>query len=98
MPYHKQGAYDGFDSVAEAKQHYKRARTTKYFILSDKGVTLDNPICVRCHKRIADDDAVPNYRGNRCEYLAQFKKVICYHYTCAWESIFNKVFELSDMM
>jgi hypothetical protein len=74
MPYHKTGAYDGFDSLEEAINYYRRCRTIKSFILSDDGVFNDNPRCIICKKLVKDKpkpDTLNSYMGNRCQYPKQ---------------------------
>ena len=86
MPYHKQGSYDGFDSVEEVKEHYKRVRTRKHFIFSDKAVENHSFTCVCCKKLITVK------LGNRCEYLPKSKKIAIMHYLCAWENIMDHIY------
>ncbi len=101
MPFHHEGAYDGFDGIYEAKQHYRRCRTLKSFILSKSGVEKDKPVCAVCGeslekppKKHPDSDAI----SNRCEYHPRLKKVAVMHYICAWESLLNKVFTVADRL
>jgi len=89
MPYHHAGAYDGFDSIDEAKQYYRRCRTTKHFILSDKAIENGKLICGVCGHPMTVE------KGNRCEYLSTNKKVLVMHYRCAWEVIFDTISKLS---
>lgn len=81
MPFHKEGAYDGFDSLREVKPFYKYCRTSKHFILSKQGVQKNKPTCAFCDREIIEDI--------RCEYHPKTKKIICLHYECSWKSIFN---------
>jgi hypothetical protein len=99
MPFHKQGAYDAFDSIAEAKRHYKRCRTNKSFILR----TVRKAKCDRCgnllSEKPADEPNLPdNYDGNRCEYHAKTKSVSAFHYDCSWKGIMDDVVHLADKM
>ncbi len=97
MPHSKTGAYDRFDRISEAKDHYKRCRHTKDFILSDEGVKAEDPVCVVCGNKIQDDPKnhpglSKGYRGNRCSYYPKTKKVACLHYLCSWENIMNHIY------
>ena len=101
MPHHFKGVYDCFDSLDEARQHYKRCRTLKDFILSDKGIQADNPTCAHCGNKLTDTpkthpDVSEGYKGNRCHYHPQRKKSICLHYLCAWESLLNAIYAQAD--
>jgi len=91
MPFHKAGAYDGFDSITEAKEHYKRCRKLKHFILSQNGAEKEKPICSHCKKPITSDT-------NRCMYFPKMKRIIAHHYYCAWESLLKQVFALADYL
>lgn len=86
MPFHKEGAYDGFDSLKEVREHYSRCRTLKYFILSDKCIAQDSIPCRVCGKVIT----VKN--GNRCQYARWLDKIVAMCYECAWKSLFCEVF------
>jgi len=96
MPYHRQGAYDGFDSIKEAMEYYKRCRKNHDFILSDDGAKHYDPRCAHCGKKLSEDDAPSGYRGNRCTYIAKAKKVAVFHYTCAWETTLAQVANMID--
>lgn len=72
MPFHKNGVYDGFDSLEEARQHYKRCRKTQHFILSDNGVVKEKPHCTVCGGLIEVGKDVPlDLKGNRGEYYQE---------------------------
>jgi hypothetical protein len=94
VPYHKHGAYDGFDSVSEAQNHYKRCRTRKHFILSDSAAA--DLECSCCHALIKDGPQGkapdPGYSGNRCEYSPSRKQVRIMHYLCAWGNVMSAVY------
>ena len=92
MPYHKHGAYDGFDRLEEARTHYKRCRTVKFFILSDKGVEADKPICPCCGEPINLKD------GNRAEYFPRNQKIAVMHYICSWEQVVNQLYKFADAL
>lgn len=62
MPYHREGAYDGFDRLAEVAPYYKRCRKMKCFILSDAGVMAEKPVCSLCRKPVTVK------RGNMAEW------------------------------
>lgn len=86
MPFHKEGAYDGFDRLNEVRQYYKRCRRQKHFILSNDGVKTDKPVCVVCNNLITTQT------GNRCQYHPKFNKIACMHYNCAWNNLLHQVF------
>ena len=90
MPYHKQGAYDGFDGLQEVKSHYKRCRKLQCFILSKSCINKESITCTICNKPITEKC------GNRCEYHPKSKKIACMHYECAWQSIFLNIFLKKD--
>lgn len=92
MPHHKQGAYDGFDSIAEAKKHYRRARSLKHFILSDEGVKTSAHKCAFCQ------NPIDVQQGNRCQYHPQTGKVAIMHYECAWKNIFGHIFAKEQLI
>jgi hypothetical protein len=92
MPYHKTGAYDGFDSIAEAKQHYRRCRTDKHFILSDQGVATDKPKCAECGELVEVDPADSDKKNNRCMFHRKTKLCSVMHYDCSWKNILNHIF------
>jgi hypothetical protein len=94
--------YDVFNSIADAKAKYKRCRTVKHFILSDAAIAsraVASKPCAHCGKPIGEfpDDEPEGYRGNRCEYFPRAKKVVLLHYTCAWESLFNRIYDVARM-
>jgi hypothetical protein len=97
MPYHKVGAYDGFDSVREAAVHYRRCRTRKHFILSAEGAAAKRPRCPVCRKPVVDN-------ANRCELLpgnrraGRRTRVAVMHYDCAWSALFRDILRLADRM
>lgn len=95
MPYHKHGEYDAFDSLAEAKAHYKRCRKEQFFVLSDQGIAKDNPVCSVCGNRLSQPPRgqrpTPGYTGNRCDYLPLVKKFRCMHYLCAWSGLLEQI-------
>lgn len=86
MPYHKQGAYDGFDGLQEVRPYYKRCRKLKCFILSKTCIEKNKIQCPICNKLITTKC------GNRCEYHPSSNKIACLHYECAWQSIFLSIF------
>ena len=90
MPFHKQGAYDGFDSFAEMRQHYRRCRHLKFFILSHKGIGTEKANCSCCGKPLTIQD------GNRCEYWPTTGKLKTMHYYCSWDAIMNVVCGLPE--
>ena len=87
MPYHKIGAYDGFDRVAEVKKHYRRCRTIKHFIFSDQAVSSHKFTCAHCRYPITIGS------GNRCQYFPSINKIAVMHYVCAWENVLNHIFK-----
>lgn len=95
MPYHKTGAYDGFDTLDEAKEYYRRCRKTQCFKLSKDsqfGEYGKSLICNCCGKPISDKTNHPaGYQGNFCWYFPKTRKVIVMHYTCSWQNLFNKI-------
>jgi hypothetical protein len=90
--------YDQFDSLAAAKRHYRRCRTRKDFILTEKALKRIDPVCVRCRRRLSEDQAEDGYRGNRCVYLPQTKRVVVLHYVCAWENVLGAVFSIEQLI
>jgi hypothetical protein len=87
MPFHYEGAYDGFDSFQEVREHYHRCRKSKDFILSQKGVDTEKPNCAYCGKPITSD--------NRSIFFPKKNKIFVQHYVCAWQSLFNVIFKFS---
>jgi hypothetical protein len=105
MPFHKQGAYDGFDSLQEANHHYRRCRKRKHFILSDIGAAKDNPVCMRCGSKIleipngkTEKSCPPGYRGNRCTYYPKHKKSGAMHYLCSMENLIGAVLSVERLI
>lgn len=86
MAFHKQGAYDGFHRLREVATHYKRCRKMQFFILHNDGVEADKPTCAKCKKPITVK------QGNRCEFLPKGKKIVCYHYDCAWSVVMGQIY------
>lgn len=100
MPFHRAGAYDGFDTIEEAKEHYRRCRRNKSFILSDSAQAKMTSCCCVCKKPLNEfpADTSEGYRGNRCEYIAKLKKVVLRHYVCAWNDLLKRAMTLADML
>ena len=104
MPFHKQGLYDAFDTIDEVRQHYRRCRIRKAFILSDDGVAADKTLkCQRCkgklsEKPVDDPDISDSYHGNRCDYYPKEDRIVCVHYVCAWKGTLQTVADLPDRM
>jgi hypothetical protein len=99
-------SYDTFASIIAAKRRYKRARTTKHFILEP--CPKRAPLCAVCGRAVNDFSGVkpeghydagqplhpPGYQGNRCDYLPKSKTVRAFHYTCAWDSTLARIIQL----
>ena len=104
MAFHKHGAYDGFDSLDEVAPHYKRCRKRKAFILSDAGVKVENPKCDGCGAALLDPPDNENISGegrrgaNRCHYYPRQRRLIVFHYACAWHNILTSVVKLGRIM
>jgi hypothetical protein len=95
MPYHKRGVYDGFDSPAEMRRHYKRCRTLKHFKPSAAFVERANPKCPVCGKTCSDlSDASEGYRGWHGLYLPRTKSYRVMHYLCSWGALLRDVFSV----
>ena len=60
MPFHHVGVYDAFHSVAEAKEHYRRARTIKCFKLDKQVVKKLDPGCTHCGKKFSEHNRTAN--------------------------------------
>ncbi len=92
--------YDQFDTIAAAKYSYRRCRTMKHFILTDKGVKrYKRVVCAACGENINDPPKkYPDFTtghshsGNRCQYYPKTKKVAVMHYVCAWDNLLNHIF------
>ena len=92
-------SYDTFRTTKAAAKKYRRCRIPQYYILVDNCRQLDKIICPTCKRSIADDPAkCKSYRGNRAIYYPARKKSIVQHYTCAWSSLFQDLFELANYM
>jgi hypothetical protein len=89
LPFHKQGAYDSFDSLEEVPVHYKRARKLKFFILSKIGVQKDDPTCHFCKTKLSQKDN----GANRCQFHPKKKIIIAFHYECSWQSLLNLIYK-----
>lgn len=85
MPFHRKGAYDGFDRLAEVVVYYKRCRRLKCFILSAAGVLTEKPVCSVCHRLVTVKD------GNRCDYWPRSGKLLVMHYACSWNVLLAKI-------
>lgn len=82
-------AYHEADTLADALEGFKRARTVKSFILTG---TTDDPPCAGCGAPLSDDPArLAGYRGNRCTYHPRTRGIEARHYTCAWGSTLEAV-------
>ena len=94
--------YDDFNSIAAAKQHYRRCRTVKHFILTEAAIQREQPKCAVCGEPMTglpkgETTVKRGYSdncANRCEYHPKGKKVAVMHYLCAWKFTLGKVFEL----
>lgn len=112
MPFHFIGAYDGFDSVAEAKAYYKRCRTPKCFILEPKFIKDNDPVCAACGKKFTEHSKIANEEipsiafnmsesdltANRCWYYPATKKVAVQRYDCAWKATLDSIFRFADCL
>jgi hypothetical protein len=88
MPHHHRGVYDAFDSVSEMFTHYKRCRTLKDFIPSERFIAKHDPICDCCGKKCADHGTEPEgYRSWRGVYNPRAKTFRVMHYVCAWTGL-----------
>ena len=95
MPHHLRGRYDGFDSPKEVREHYRRSRTLKDFIPSERFVRETDAICPVCRKKCLDrGDAPEGYRSWIGVYSPRFKKFRIMHYVCAWASLLRVVSEM----
>lgn len=82
-------AYHEADTLADALEGFRRARTVKHFILTG---TTDDPPCAGCGRPLSDDPAeIESYRGNRCEYLPRTKEIVAYHYVCGWDATLTAI-------
>ena len=85
-------AYQTFDSIAEAKESFRRVRKRRYFVISDAGVEMESEPCFYCNRPLSDDPATrPGWKGNRCQYIPKAKKVIAMHYQCCIGSVLGNV-------
>ena len=100
MAFHKQGRYDAFDSIREVGKHYRRCRTLKHFILSDKALENDaiNGYlfnCAYCGEPLTIE------RGNRGYHAPGRKasatrepiqaRTIVMHYDCSWSQLLSQI-------
>lgn len=89
-PFHRQGAYDGFDRLSELAPHYRRCRTVKNFILSRSGIEAERPVCSVCRQPIT-----PDQPANRGIYYprrsGRSRRWVIMHYECAWSALFKAV-------
>jgi len=85
--------YDHADSIAAAIEAYKRARTTKYFILTDGAPDLATLRCT-CGNLLSepapDGKADP---GNRCQFSKRNGKpaILAQHYYCSWGALLGAI-------
>lgn len=101
MAYHKIGVYDGFDSLAEVKRHYRRYRRAQDFILEEKAIEKLNPVCAHCGKKFSEHETAssPSNRfANRCQYDPATKKIAIFQYYCAWEGLLAEVCDLANRL
>jgi len=101
MPFHRAGAYDGFDSISEPVKHYKRCRVVKHFVLSYSGVQKENPVCIICGRPLlspppGEKVTRTGHYGNRCQYQPRTKRTAVMHYRCAWSSLLQNVFAIKS--
>ncbi len=113
MPFHYAGAYDGFDSLDEVREHYRRCRKIKDFIMSDAWVKANDPVCAACGKKFSEHSRIANAEhhismqfqrseedmlANRCHYNPRTGKIAIMQYVCAWKSLLGQVFALADRL
>lgn len=87
MAYFDRGfALDRSDSIADAVDHHRRARSTKHFYLTDGSPDLARFNCSACGKPMTEDvsGVGKGYDGNRCEYYPRSGTFRIMHYVCAW--------------
>jgi hypothetical protein len=79
-------AYDHADTIAAAVEAYKRARTTKYFILVDGSPDLATITCT-CGNALSEGD------GNRCQFTKRDGQayVLGQHYACSWGTLLTAI-------
>ncbi len=79
--------YDHADTIDDAVEAYKRARSTKHFILTDGSPDLDMLTCTCGHKLSEGDD------GNRCQLVKRngVFYVLAQHYKCAWGTLLGAI-------
>lgn len=94
MPHTVTGVYDQFDTAAEVRKYYKRCRTEKMFIFSDKFVKAKDPVCTVCGKKHSEHENSPGYNSNRSLYFPRSKKIAYQHYVCGWMAVLTEVSKL----
>lgn len=84
--------YDKFRTINDAKNAYKRRRTSQTFILEGDEKELANTKCCKCGRALNDYTDIPQgYQSNRCDYMPKSKTVRPMHYTCAWGQTLSEV-------
>jgi len=92
-------SYDRFRTTKDAAYKYRRCRIPQYYILTNDSPDLAFIVCPTCKRTIANNPAeCKSYQGNRAIYYPKCKKSIVQHYTCAWESLFIKLFKVADYL